>query len=510
MALIACAISCQKDDRCISTRNSTEMFVRVSDGAAMTKSKSSLAQEKLCSMPFITDSGDTLSLDVFISDMPEQMSAPVMTKGQIITTDNIPTTYGSFTTSVFKDGSAYTDAISEKTMTGVTVTYDEGEWTFGGGPYYWPKEENLTFCSMAPVNATGVSNVKWTEGGSKLSFDYSMPAARMDGEGKYHDAENQKDLLFAINTQKRTDHDNYAQIEFSHALTAVRFIRGDIKDCKIKAIGLSGFYGAGSAVAVPNATPGDSRKLSFTWTPGGELQDFRQTFDVTLDDSIVHQDPTQSAITEGSSLDPTESQEYTFMIIPQEMQDASKLLVFIDGKPNPIEVLLKSTDVDDKLKDWSAYAGKVITIKVNMANIGSVEIDEIFDSSEKKDVGAKNTGNVPVFVRAAVVANWVNEAGDALMTCDITTEGELKNYLLPDSNWKLHTDGYIYYTKAIAPDSITAGKIFTKYVPAKLPSSSFHHLDVVILLQSVEYDSECSKARAAWGIPEGILTSDIE
>ncbi len=515
VAILVCAASCQKDGSQTFTRNSREMSVTVSGGSATVKSSSPLNHEKLYSMPFVTDNGDTLSLDVFIADMPEEMSSPVMTKGQIITTENIPTAYGSFKTSVFKDGEAYTDVISGNTMTDVTVTYGEGKWTFVGGPYYWPHEDNLTFSSYSPVDdATGVSDIAWAEGGNKLTFNYSMPAAGMDGEGKYHDAENQKDLLFAIDTQNRTDHDNVARIEFSHALTAVRFIRGNIKDCTVRAIGLSGFYGAGSAEAEPNTDPDDTRKLSFTWTPSGDLQDFRQTFNVRIDDGIAHQDLEEAAITEGSSLDPTENQEYTFMIIPQEIQDASKLLVFIDERLHPIEVLLKRPGIDDKLKDWSGYAGKIITIAVSSlfdGDLVDIEISDTVTAEVKTDPMVHNAGSNPVFVRAAIVANWVtaNGAPIAPYKVDGTTiqSAAFEGY---DSSTWTYNGGFFYCRKVLTAPGTTGTpyndiKLFTKFTspnpPAGLPNVD--HLEMDILFQAVDAKGDDAKSKiVAYGWPD--------
>ena len=515
MTILVCAASCQKDGSQIFTRNSREMSVTVSGGTAMTRAAASTDQEKLYSMPFVTDNGDTLSLDVFIADMPEEMSSPVMTKGQIITTENIPTAYGSFKTSVFKDGSAYTDEISTQTMTDVTVTYGEGKWTFGGGPYYWPHEDNLTFSSYSPVDdASGVSNIAWTDGGSKLSFDYSMQAEGMDGEGKYHDAENQQDILFAIDTQNRTDHDNVARIEFSHALTAVKFIRGNIKDCTIDAIGLSGFYGAGSAEAEPNTDPGDTRKLSFTWTPSGDLQDFRQTFGVSLNEDIHHQDLEEAAITEGSSLDPTENQEYTFMIIPQVIQNNAKLLIYIEERLHPIEVVLMRDDVDAKLKDWSGYAGKIITIAISAlfeGDLVDIEISDTVTAEVKTDPMVHNAGSNPVFVRAAIVANWVTEDGAPIAPykVDGTTIVSAPFEGYDGSTWT-YNDGFFYCRKVLTTPGTTGTpyndiKLFTKFTSPNPPESlpNVDHLEMDIMFQAVDAMGDDAKARIiAYGWPD--------
>ena len=519
LAVTTCAISCQKDGSRIFTRNSTEMLVTVSDGAEMTKSENSPAQEKVYSMPFITDNGDALSLDVFISDMPQEMSSPVMTKGQVITNGNIPIVYGHFKTSVFKDEIAYKDEISTKTMTNVVVTYANGKWTLGGGPYYWPEKEDLTFCSMAPANPAGVSNLTWTDGGSKLSFEYSQSAAGKDGDGKYHDAENQQDLLFAIDTQNRTDNDNHALIVFSHALTAVQFIKGDIQGCTIETISLKNFKSSGKAAGTVSES---EHILNYSWSEQGTLKDFVQTFGTAVD--AIEND--------NASLDPTDEGTYTFMMIPQVLDKDATVEINVSyntGRSQTISLNLGSITAEKagsegnvaKLKDWSTYAGKVITLRVNRRDL-EVSIDDEVNGNVKENVVIKNTvaSTVKCYIRALIIGNWHQNLGTtsepvpgAIMAPWSLSNGTFVG--LPttegaasDNNWILGADGFYYYKYPVYPDTETgtgadglgtADKLFTSYTAPEEAPVNGSYLNLSIVVQAVMWDEDKTAATQAWG-----------
>ena len=268
-----------------------------------------------------------------------------------------------------------------------------------------------------------------------------------------------------------------------------------------------------TAEAEQNTDVGDIRHLKFTWTPTGDLKTYVQTFNKSLGEIGA-----EGAVAEGGSIDPTTDESCTFMMVPQELDASAAVSIVVaygSGADQTISVNLGSITEEAagtagnaaKLKDWSEYAGKVITFKINRAGV-AVAVDETVTGTTKSGVGAKNTGGKVEFVRAAVVANWVNATGDVYDTCDITEEGTLVP--AENSGWTLHTDGFYYYAKAIAPGKVTTGKIFTSYTaPTTAPDESLH-LEIVVITQGVEYDSSCAKAKAAWSLPDGILTSTIE
>lgn len=88
---------------------------------------------------------------------------------------------------------------------------------------------------------------------------------------------------------------------------------------------------------------------------------------------------------------------------------------------------------------------------VNTFTPGEVTTDvvEKVEDGVKKAVAVKNTGNIPAYIRVAVVANTVDENGK------ITGAADLPNGWLNTTNWTAGTDGFYYYKGAVQPDTQT-------------------------------------------------------
>ena len=504
LAAAMCAMSCTKDGGKSSLFHKGGNQIGVSVGSSsLVKSSGaqSSGRETLFTFPVETDNGDTLYVTAYVSDMPESTGeTSTVTKGAPVTTENITSVFRSFKSTVFdKNGDIYESTDGHEpngTMESLPVTYDteDGLWKFPKS-YYWPENgDPLTFCSIAPLVPAGtLSGVKWNRG-TKLEFSYSLPSpAGPSDDGKYHDAEAQEDLMFALNGGQTINSDvrdgeSYANINFSHALTAVQFIRGDLTDCKITTVSLIGFYGSGSAVAEPKES--GSKSLKYTWTADGELQTYVQNFDVTLK-NVKHQEAGQKVITEGSSLDTTKTKKYTFMMVPQKLDTGAKILIDIAERLHPIELDLTKLGMDAKLTDWSGYAGKLITICVNSVFEGElVDIEMQEDVSvplEKKDVKVDNLGSLPVYVRAALVANWVKADGAVIYPYQVLAE----NLGGLDTGKWTYKDGFFYYKYQLPVGGETT--FFTRFkspvpgdpdYPSGVPDVD--HLEMTVMFQAVD------------------------
>ena len=488
---ILCLTSCQNDnDGVIKSGDKGKIGILVEE--IRTKSPEDLPeQELLFSVPVILDNGDTLGLKVFISD---RVSDEVLTKGAPATTATLGPIYGNFVTNVYKDGSIYQDPFSQKQMSNVTVQYNSGPWTLVGGPYYWPENgDDITFCSYAPKTIAGLTNLNWNSGQS-LSFKYSLPAPDSAG-GVSFDAENQPDILFAMDTQNKNSRikegESYADIHFTHALTGVRFIRGDIEDCTIQDIKLIGFYDSGSAVAtIENGTI-----TGYTWsTQGASLKDYTQTFNNFLDNTIPHQD--NSAQITGGSLDPTSDQSYTFMMIPQLLADGAAIEITIKERLHPIRVDLTETGIDPKILDWRTYAGKMITISLDSSFDGEhldVAIDDTCEANVKYDPVITNTVDVGVdaYIRVAIVANWVKESGEVIYPYAVGNLSSDSHFTGFDSSKWVYNGGFYYYKYQLPVGESV--KLFTKFTapapgdsdyPSTIPD--IDHMVMTLVVQGVD------------------------
>ena len=67
-------------------------------------------------------------------------------------------------------------------------------------------------------------------------------------------------------------------------------------------------------------------------------------------------------------------------------------------------------------------------------------ITEEFDGTVKKNIQIKNAGNVPAYIRVALIGNWCDANGNVLQSVDVN--------VTPDGWSRDATSGYYYYDSA--------------------------------------------------------------
>jgi len=532
VALLSCLVSCQRSKTNVTPSSAEVIHVRLSDNASTRAEDAedtseempdNSGQELLFSIPVVTEDGDSLRVDAWISDMGDAVYSDVLddsdvpeTRGMIRTTDNMKENKNYFFTTVYTDaGSVYSDELTGASMGNVTVQYvqSKASWALGTGSgdsfdetlYHWPSDGSyLRFCSMY---GNGASSVDW-HGGQSLSFSYAATVTT-----DHTDAATQKDLLFAINRQnqnsrpKASDGRSYADIHFDHALTAVRFTRGNLENGTIQDVNMKGFYAAGTATAT--VTPGATvhqDKLTFTWTPAGDPVTLSQTYNRVLTDADPKQTPGNHQV-DGALLDPTTNQEYTFFMVPQRLPDGASIEIYIAERIHPITIDLTAAKdgsgnaMDPKLRDWSTYAGKIITISVNtVVNGGLVDVvlaDEV-EAHVKKNVVVTNNPidhSKDIYVRVAVIANWVNDVGTVIYPYpidNIFNDSRFDFTGVTTSDWVFNGGFYYYKKKLLTGQSVKLINTFTSPVlgDTDFPNDNTEvdHLEMTILVQGVEYD----------------------
>lgn len=126
----------------------------------------------------------------------------------------------------------------------------------------------------------------------------------------------------------------------------------------------------------------------------------------------------------------------------------------------------------------------------------SCEVSENFDGvSTKQDVRIKNTGNIPAYIRATYVVNWLDKDGHIAAS---VPEGY--SYSLtenPGGKWTKGTDGYFYYLTPVAPDESTPGSLLT--CTAVRPDNPEYRLSVEILATAIQ-SAPASAVNEAWGV----------
>lgn len=133
---------------------------------------------------------------------------------------------------------------------------------------------------------------------------------------------------------------------------------------------------------------------------------------------------------------------------------------------------------------------------VNTFTPGNVPntVEERFENGVKSNVRVKNTGNVPAYIRVALVPIWRNlsddsGAGISASLADFDFVG------FPGTNWE-DAGGYYYYTQPVDPaadggaDSGMTGYLFTACTvkQAAIDANPGKYLELQILAQSIQAD----------------------
>ena len=232
--------------------------------------------------------------------------------------------------------------------------------------YYWPpKGKELRFFAFAPATVTepvsvtepaevtvpsSVTNLEVTN--TKATFNFKTPSGT---NGK--DAESQPDLMFATNLCDRAGSENgTVPMNFSHALSAIKFAIRDVVDGTIESISIKGVAGSGKCVY-------DFSTGGFTWSDYGDAgSSYSQTFGYNV--TGVTSTPTgESSDVELNDQMP----EKTFMLIPQDIPaDAEIEVVF---KRNDDRTFTMSGKINDnKVTKWEPGKEYIYTISTSSSN----------------------------------------------------------------------------------------------------------------------------------------------
>ena len=92
----------------------------------------------------------------------------------------------------------------------------------------------------------------------------------------------------------------------------------------------------------------------------------------------------------------------------------------------------------------------------------TIQVDEKFNGTTKSDVSIKNTGDVPAYIRVALVPAWVDDEGNIAAKpasleqldndCNIAW-GKVGNGY--EDDWFIGSDGFYYCKTVIEPDGST-------------------------------------------------------
>lgn len=117
------------------------------------------------------------------------------------------------------------------------------------------------------------------------------------------------------------------------------------------------------------------------------------------------------------------------------------------------------------------------------------DFDRTTDPTVKKDVKFQNTSNIPVYLRAMLVINWVDAEGNIVAdvpdSYSYTMSGLPMNDDEGNSNWTAaDADGYYYYKLPVAADAET--DILLNECKAVSPENPEYFLQVDVLTEVIQ------------------------
>ena len=381
--------------------------------------------------------------------------------------------------------------------------------------------------------------VKWPEGSGKVVFFMRYPATPASGGWTYasvggknvisktgyitpgagesvtNAAEQQTDLVFATTSLTAADKDKTNKILFYHPFTGVKFKLGNLPEgLLVKSVTISGVKGKGDCVVTPyygnDATydrNDSNRKLiadatksaaCVKWDNLSDPESFTQAFvsddHGTTPDSGMFPDGFANQGTTAPNQDQLNTKELskTFILIPQSFTSSNKLEITLKLEYKGIE--LTRTAVTEA--EWKAGSLYTYTIKFNSKI--DVTITDKVNGNVKDNVVITNTGNVPEYIRAAIVGNWFDDSGNIVFAWTDNPEDFTGK---PGSNW-VKNGAWYYYKNPVAPGAETPEKLFQSYNAPEAPVSGAH-LEMRIMVQAIIADD--TVAQQSWGVQPSSL-----
>lgn len=460
------------------------------------------------------------------------------TKGTPVYTENFDSLYGNDlygTAYAPKTGNAQlTDVWGSFLENGGTVNFKKSAantycYDYSKGKAVnlaWPDDGQLMYFFQAPYNAaTKKLGAKFYADGS-IQFDYTDPAYT-SGTAVANAASRQTDILFTskLITKPSAGQENRHNLLLYHALTGVKFkfgnvdqeVKTEITKVTIKGIKANGHctikpsYGDSNTSAggnSSNATGASGTKSSSCSTWGKHssdtdlVVDYSQTFSGLVD--YTNGDGGNSNY--GASFYDGTSNVNNFgkadgseilMMIPQVVTDVVLTVDFtVNGKPFQRSVKLKG--------EWKAGELHTYTLTVNKVD---VSVDDNMNEAKtvKSGVVTANTGNVTAYLRAAYSVAWFYGHGDDAIA--VAAWGGHGKFTTGDNDglsakWIKGEDGFYYYPYPVMPGRPTQYALFSTFTAPKTTEEAPFpggYLDMMILLQGVQYDSDMAKVKAAWG-----------
>lgn len=118
----------------------------------------------------------------------------------------------------------------------------------------------------------------------------------------------------------------------------------------------------------------------------------------------------------------------------------------------------------------------------------TTDIDEKFENNIKSEVVINNTSEIPVYIRVAVIGNWVNDEGEVV-------DAWTPNFTYPE-NW-FSADGFYYYKNQVAAGGSTSDLLESNITTATREDGAT--LTVTVISQAIQGEP-ATAVQEAWGV----------
>ena len=259
----------------------------------------------------------------------------------INTVDAFESTYTSFKVSAYNGATAkFTDK---------TSSYSAGEWNLNTTAKWYPNE-TLDFFAVAPADGAtlSITPASGTTGAS-ASFTYTASA----GDDALISGSEVPDLMFGYYTGQgvlnTAGSKRVAPLTFYHPFAAIRFVAGDIAGATVNSIKIKNAAYSGTCT-INYASLATAGSTAISWVNVNSLADYGNTY-------------TSVTAVEDEQIG-TDAQ--TLMLLPQTLGGTAKLEVSLTVTDEGVE---SDVTLEASLKDVVLEAGKILTFKINYADI---------------------------------------------------------------------------------------------------------------------------------------------
>ena len=154
---------------------------------------------------------------------------------------------------------------------------------------------------------------------------------------------------------------------------------------------------------------------------------------------------------------------------------------------------------------WLATHTDPVTNTFEMGQVTPVVTEDFEQNTDvKKDVSVRNNGNVPAYIRVALVATWENGSGDVKpadldkLNIDWGPDGDVGTAEMPENGW-IKLGDYYYYQAPVAGQDFTNNLIAEATVRTDSEQPEGYHMNLQIIADSIQA-APPEAVTTAWGV----------